>query len=151
MLVLPFAFRDTSGAGELHGEDPADRRRVKALEAETQAILRHSGRYALIDARAYRSIVDKLSANQDFDECHGCEIDIGQALGADQVLVGWVLKESNLLIYLGARIEDVHGAKPIAAKMVQIESDSDESWQRGINFVLGEMLSRMKQTPGRAP
>jgi hypothetical protein len=144
IVVLEFSFRDASLKGELEGEDSADRRRLRRIRLQAEAILSRSGKYVIVDTSPYDAVINKLRANQDFDECHGCEIAVGRALGADQVLVGWVLKESNLLTYLGVRIEDVHSGKVVAGKMVQIENDGDEGSRRAVSFVLEQLLTPKK-------
>ncbi len=136
IAVLDFALADTSMAGQMWGTDPVDRARLQLLESQVRRTLAKSGRYTVLDTSPHRALIEKLSANQDFFDCHGCDLDVGKALGADLVLVGWVQKVSNLVLYLNMVMRDVHTGKVVRHGAIELKGNSDLTWNEGATYVL---------------
>jgi hypothetical protein len=57
-------------------------------------------------------------------------------LGADYVLVGEVQKVSNLIISMNLVMRDVESGVMVRGLSVDVRSNTDESWLRGMRYIL---------------
>ena len=94
------------------------------------------GMYRIIDnAPAAKMIADE-KAQQDLRNCHGCELDIGLAPGADVIILGWVQKVSNLILNVNVEVKDIASGKTLYTKSVDLRGNTDKSWLRGIHYMV---------------
>ena len=68
--------------------------------------------------------------------CYGCELRMAEKLNADYVLVGVVQKVSNLIISMNLVMRDVKTQNVVRARAVDVRSNTDELWLRGMNYIL---------------
>jgi hypothetical protein len=61
-------------------------------------------------------------------------------VGADLAAWGTVQKVSNLILNINVYIEDAKAKKMLFVKSVDIRGNTDESWQRGLDYLLGHYL-----------
>ena len=61
---------------------------------------------------------------------------MAKTLGADFVLVGVVQKVSNLILSMNLVMRAVETGKVARARVVDIRSNTDQSWARGMNYIL---------------
>ena len=66
--------------------------------------------------------------------------DLARGLGADLAAVGWVQKVSNLILNLNLQVRDVATGQMVAAGTVDIRGNTDESWQRGLLYLLDHRI-----------
>ena len=98
-----------------------------------------TGRFSLVDiapAAGHLARIDSIRG------CNGCELDIAQSLGAKQVAYGWVQKVSNLILNLNLVFEDATTGQILRAGSVDIRGNTDESWTRGLRYLIAEQLFR---------
>ena len=62
-----------------------------------------------------------------------------KALGADVIVIGWVQKVSNLILNINLQVKDVRTGEMLYAKSVDLRSNTDDSWLRGIRHLLTNM------------
>lgn len=136
IAVLDFALADTSMEGQMEGQSPADQRRLALIERQVRRTLAESGRYVVLKTRPHRTLIERLRHQQDFFDCHGCDLDVGRALGADLVMVGWVQKVSNLVLYLNIVMRDVHTGRLVRSGSIELKGNSDVVWSNGAAYVL---------------
>jgi Protein of unknown function (DUF2380) len=136
IAILDFALADTSMEGQMEGQNRADQRRLALVERQVRRTLAESGRYVVMNTRPQRALIEKLRYQQDFFDCHGCELNVGKALGADLVLVGWVQKVSNLVLYLNIVVRDVHTGRLVRSGSIELKGNSDAVWSNGAAYVL---------------
>jgi Protein of unknown function (DUF2380) len=74
--------------------------------------------------------------------CNGCELDLARQLGAQQLAYGWVQKVSNLILNINLIVEDVATGRQLRAESVDIRGNTDESWSRGLRYLLNERMFR---------
>jgi hypothetical protein len=127
--VFPFEFDDTSLQGSLQGRQSDDLARLARLDTQLRDALQQSGRYAPV-------AVPVDPAARALWSCNGCEIDLARKADARVSVVGWVQKVSNLILNLNLVIRDVDTGQRIAAGSVDIRGDTDESWRRGLAYLL---------------
>ncbi len=72
--------------------------------------------------------------------CNGCELDLARRLGADLAAVGWVQKVSNLILSLTMQVREVGSGRLVRAGSVDIRGNTDESWRRGITYLVNRRL-----------
>ena len=61
-------------------------------------------------------------------------------MGADLAAWGTVQKVSNLILNINVYMEDVHAKEMVFVKTVDIRGNTDESWQRGLDYLLRHYL-----------
>jgi hypothetical protein len=102
--------------------------------------LRHEfqqrGLYQIVDNTPAEKLIAKEKSLHDLRQCNGCEIDIGRALQADVIILGWVQKVSNLILNVNIEAKDVASGSTLYTKSVDLRSNSDKSWLRGIHYMV---------------
>lgn len=132
IAVFDFSLLDTSPAPPT----PEELARLKQLSAQLRTEL--AAHYTVIDAAAQQAKLDVNSIRG----CNGCELDVARALGAEQVAYGWVQKVSNLILNINVVVEDVASGHDLKAESVDIRSNTDESWGRGLRYLIKERMFR---------
>lgn len=139
IAVLPFELID-----DQHELAPAkvEYTRLPVITRQLTDGLQSRGLYRVLDAAPARRLIDELRSRETLRDCNGCELEIGKALKADRVLVGWVQKVSNLILNVNIRIEDVSSGALVLQKSVDIRGNTDESWRRGVEALLRDMVDK---------
>lgn len=75
-------------------------------------------------------------------ECNGCDLDLARKLGAELAAVGWVQKVSNLILNVSMQVRKVETGELVRAGSVDIRGNTDESWRRGITYLVNRRLFR---------
>ena len=132
---LGFEFLNTSPAAST----PDELARVHRLGDQLRRGLAEPGRYDVVDTGR---LDDPIARQTSFRNCNGCELEMGRTVGAELVAYGWVQKVSNLILNINLVIEDVSTGRQMHADSVDIRSNTDESWQRGLRFLLDERIFR---------
>ena len=137
LAVFGFELIDSSLQGDIEGESVDDLQRLSMIEEDLKRQLTKSGRYELVDVAP---AVEMIEAAGFLHGCNGCEAAIAERLGADQVLIGWVQKVSNLILNLNVGIRDVMSRRKVFAASVDIRGNTDESWRHGIRYLIKRKL-----------
>jgi hypothetical protein len=137
LAVFGFELIDSSLEGEMRGESAEDLARLSMIEADLKRQLVQSGRYELVDVAPEADAVAKAGR---LHGCNGCEAPIAKRLGADQALIGWVQKVSNLILNLNVGMRDAASGKKVFAASVDIRGNTDESWRHGIRYLVKRRL-----------
>jgi hypothetical protein len=126
-LAAVFAFQldDTS----LQGSTAEDHVRLGRLDTQLRNALAQSGRYA-------PEAAPDMPDGQPAWTCDGCELDTARRMGAAVSVIGWVQKVSNLILNINLVMRDVATGQRVAAGSVDIRGDTDESWTRGLAYLL---------------
>jgi uncharacterized protein DUF2380 len=82
----------------------------------------------------------EIAAGPEIGNCNGCERDLAKRLGADRAAWGSVQKVSNLILNINVYMTDVQTGKPAFTRSVDIRGNSDESWRRGLDYLLRHYL-----------
>ncbi len=133
LAVFGFELIDSSLQGDIQGEDRDDLKRLLMIEEELKRQLSASGRYEIIETDAASEAVEAAGY---LHGCNGCEARIAKELGADQALIGWVQKVSNLILNLNVGIRDTANRQKLFAASVDIRGNTDESWRHGIRYLV---------------
>lgn len=133
LAVFSFELIDSSIQGEIEGQDQDDLRRLSMIEEELKRLLGASGNYSIIETDA---AAEAIQAAGYLHGCNGCEAKLAKELGADQALIGWVQKVSNLILNLNVGIRDAESERKLFAASVDIRGNTDESWRHGIRYLV---------------
>jgi hypothetical protein len=137
--VLGFELINTSPAAST----PQEIARLTALVEQASAAFAAHG-YAVADTAP---IADRLQALSSLRGCNGCDLDLGRALHADLEAFGWVQKVSNLILNINLEVHDVASGRLVDAGSVDIRGNTDESWRRGLAYLLENRIFRAKPSP----
>ena len=137
--VMEFELIDDMRDYERPEVKDAQNRRIGLISDELRQALHQRGMYRIVDNYAAEDLISGLKARQDLRDCNGCEIDIGRALGADVIIIGWVQKVSNLILNINIEVKEVSSGRMLYVKSVDLRSNSDNSWLRGIRFMVNSI------------
>lgn len=116
--------------------------RMASIRTQLAEALARNGLYTVVDNEPAREMIDMFRTTQDLHACNGCELTIGNKLGADRVLVGWVQKVSNLILNINVQIEDVATGRVVLNKSVDLRGNTDDSWRRGVAYMIRDMVEK---------
>lgn len=124
----------------------AEFRRLKLLDTLMDEKLKSSGRYKVVPVP--EQIMRDVEKGQHFGEC-SCETDYGKKVGAQ--LVGWgtVEKISNLILNINVYIADVKTNQYVFIRSVDIRSNDDRSWTKGLGWLIKKYLLPEKAAKAR--
>jgi hypothetical protein len=87
-------------------------------------------------------VADQLAKVANPARCNGCDVALAAELGADYALTGEVHKVSNLILSLELNLRDATTGETVRAGSVDIRGNTDESWQRGLRYLLKNIIFR---------
>lgn len=116
---------------------PEELERTRALGRQVREALSRSGRYRVVDLTPVQAALDRAP---ELRNCNGCELPLAREAGARQAAVAWVQKVSNLILNINLKIEDSTTGARIRAGSVDIRGNTDESWTRGLRFLLEDQI-----------
>jgi hypothetical protein len=128
--VIPFAFIDSSP------EPPRADELARLHDAgdELRRLLTQSSRYVIIETASAEA------PGVDFVNCQTCAVAEAKELGADVVVIGWVQKVSNLILNINAVMRSTATGDIVSAGSVDIRGNTDESWTRGVRYLVANRL-----------
>ncbi len=120
----------------------AQQKRLALVTKQLRQELDQAGLYHVLDNAPAADFIAQLRAGQELHSCNGCELDIGHRLGADFVLTAWAQKVSNLILNLNIEIKNVASGQKVLNKSVDIRGNTDQSWSRGITYMVRDMVEK---------
>lgn len=115
---------------------PDELARLAALEPAAAQRLQAEG-FELVDTAPVADQVAKVASLRD---CNGCDLRMAGTLGAELAAIGWVQKVSNLILNINLQIREVGTGRLVKAGSVDIRGNTDESWQRGLKYLLDRRI-----------
>jgi hypothetical protein len=124
--------------GDLEPTTAKEQARLALVGSLFKAKLEASGRYRFLaiptDAQA------KIAAGPEIGACGGCEFAYGKELGADTTAWIVVQKVSDLILNINVYMADVAAKKMAFVHSVDIRGNTDESWTRGVTYLVKNYL-----------
>jgi hypothetical protein len=117
---------------------PEETQRIRMLDDMFQQKLEASGHFKMVSIPS--ELHEKIAAAPEISNCNGCERDFALEAGADWAAWGTVQKVSNLILNINVYMEDARTNKMEFVKSVDIRGNTDESWQRGLDYMLRHYL-----------
>jgi len=138
------AILDFDLVDDQHELSPAtvEYHRLRAIRDQLQQEFDNSQLYRVVDLAPAAELIKKYQSETQLRACNGCELDIARSLHADRVLIGWVQKVSNLILNINIQIEDAATGTALLNKSVDIRGNTDETWRRGISFLVRSMVEK---------
>ena len=134
VAFLGFQLINTS----LEPTTTAEDQRIRILDDLFQQKLEASGRFKILPIPP--DLRQEITAGPTISNCNGCQRDWARKAGADWAAWGTVQKVSNLILNINVYMEDARTGKPQFVKSVDIRGNSDESWRRGLDYLLRHYL-----------
>ena len=142
--VMDFELINEMRDYETEESSAAQQRRLALISDALRREFDQRGLYRTADNNAAAKMIADQQSRQELRNCNGCELDIGRALGADVVILCWVQKVSNLILNINIEVKDVTSGKTLYVKSVDLRSNSDNSWLRGIRYMV-DSIEEKKQ------
>ena len=123
---------------DLEPTTSAERARLTSIASLFKAKLEASGRYKVVSVPA--DIAAKIATGPELGACGGCEFNYGKQLGADYAAWIVVQKVSDLILNMNVYMADVGARKLVFVHSVDIRGNTNESWTRGLTYLLKNYL-----------
>lgn len=144
IAVFEFELIDTSLEGEMLGKNAAEQARLGKLSSQLREALAAAG-YIVVDIAP----VAENAAAANLQNCGGCDATLAKEVGASLAVTGTVQKVSNLILNINLYVKEAESGKMLAAMSADIRSNSDESWRRGLSWLVRNRL--LKQLEAITP
>lgn len=149
--MLVFAGFELIDDHPIPGHEAVHRARLAAIGRQMAGGLQERGLYRVVDLgghpAAQQALEQARSSEEYLHRCNGCLSRAGEAAGAPLVGVGWVQRVSNLILNLNLAIWATADDRLVLTKSVDIRGNNDESWRRGIAYMLRDMTERRQRQP----
>jgi hypothetical protein len=123
---------------DLEPTTAAERARIGLIASVFKTKLEASGRYTFVSIPAEAAA--KIAAGPEVGSCGGCELKYGKQLGADYAAWIVIQKVSDLILNINVYMADVATGKLAFVHSVDIRGDTDESWTRGVTYLVKNYL-----------
>jgi len=136
LAVFDFELEDVSPSAVLQGKILDSAEALHKVTSAARTELEKSGRYVLIDV----SKVEAQPARENtLRRCDGCEAGIALQLGAEQSLLGVVIRATATDYYIMIRIRDARTGKVLDEQSANF-AGSDAGWASGIGMLIRHQL-----------
>ena len=141
--LFPFEFIDAGSMAPGNAPPPpAEAARLTLINGVLKDRLTASGAYQPIDLSGAAQAIAK---SPPLEDCQKCADEIARAAGAEIAVVGYVQKVSNLILNINIRLSDATSGQVLTAASADIRGNTDESWTRGVEWLVKNRLLAQKQ------
>ncbi len=137
--VFDVELIDTSTEGAYYGIREDQTKRLALLGETLRQKLREKGLYEIVDVAP---AAEAIAKSQKLSDCEHCAVDIAKSLDADVAIVAYVQKVSNLILNINIQILDVKTGRTLLLTSADIRGNTEESWLRGLNWLIKNRLSK---------
>jgi Protein of unknown function (DUF2380) len=102
------------------------------LSQQLRTLVTKSGKLEVVDI----ALVEDEARKANLQKCGGCDADLAEKLGAEISITGTVQKVSNLILNINLYARVVATKEPLVAMSVDIRGNTDESWSRGLEYLV---------------
>jgi hypothetical protein len=118
---------------------PGWERKMAALNAFLRQELAVRKLYAVLSNEPAADLVARDRNRREVHDCMPCIQDVAQRLGAERVLVVWVFRESELVMWLSAKVVDPVTGDRVVARSMTFRGDNDRAWNKAADFFLRQL------------
>jgi hypothetical protein len=144
VAVFDFELIDTSLQGEVRGKDDDETARLAMLAEHLRQHVAAAPGVVLADVGP---VLDR-AADRKLHACVGCAIKLAAEIGADLAVTGTVQKVSNLILNINVSVQDVVTGKTVQRASADIRGNTDDSWLRGLQWLIKNRLRFTPDTSG---
>ncbi|MGH8177507.1 MAG: DUF3280 domain-containing protein [Steroidobacter sp.] len=140
------AVLDIELTGDLGGPELKEQHAVRArtASAHLRSELARTHLYVVVENSPARELIERLASVQYLHKCNGCESDIARRLDAQQVLVAWIHRVSNLILTLNYEIRDVQTGETLTRSSFSFRGDNDAAWTRAVEYLVRDLEERSR-------
>jgi hypothetical protein len=120
---------------------PEEKARIARIEEVLREMMTASGRYEFVAIP--EALRKKIAESAKITGCNGCQLDWAMEAGADIAAFGLVQKVSNLILNENLYMDRTDGSA-FFSRSVDIRGNTDESWERGMRYLIGNYLLKEK-------
>ncbi len=142
--VFGFELIDTSAEGSLYGKRADETQRLALLSKILRDRLAASGHYSIVDLGSQADAIKNASP---LFSCNDCAGEFVTKAGADVGFTGYVQKVSNLILNINVEMWDGKTGKKFKVWSADIRGNTDESWTRGLNWLLDHRVLAAEPPP----
>jgi Protein of unknown function (DUF2380) len=132
IAVFAFELEDASPGATYLGETDKRAATMAAVGRAARLELTQSGRYSVIDASAANT---SQVAAKGLRNCGGCEAGLALKLGAEQSLLGVVIKATQTDYYVVIQIRDARSGKLLDEQEANFAGD-EQGWPSGVRMLI---------------
>ncbi|ESR25803.1 DUF3280 domain-containing protein [Lutibaculum baratangense] len=137
MAVFDFELIDSSLEGELTGPKAEETARLEMLGERLRAAFASAEGFEVVDVEPVR----EDASRRNLQACGGCDRALAAELGAEWAVTGTVQKVSNLILNINLYVRDVATGERLQTMSADIRGNTDESWQRGLDWLIRNRLA----------
>jgi hypothetical protein len=137
IAVFDFELQDFSGGAGIIAESAEDSEQLRRATQAARKLIVESGRYALVDVA---SAEDQPVKAHQLRQCDGCDAAIAARLGADQSLVGIVMRITRTDYAVTFRLRDARTGELISVGQTDLRIGANYSWDRGAAWLIEKRL-----------
>lgn len=165
-FVFPFGVSTASSAPKtavfpfelsvpaLHPDDllfgtsakPEEIARLKLVTKELRSLLSGTKEFNVVDLSA---IEEDIEEKAPLHECNGCENDLAKKAGVELAVLPLLQKSSDTLFNMTIGVQDVATGALKKSVMVVIQGSTDESWLRGVRWLVKRKLATSENESGK--
>lgn len=134
---FPFEFIDSGQGGQAAQPPAPEAARLALIGDLLKQRLTAPGPYESVDLTASAQAIAGSPALRD---CERCANEIARSADAEIAVVGYVQKVSNLILNINVRVSSAQSGQVLAAASADIRGNTDESWTRGIEWLVKNRL-----------
>jgi hypothetical protein len=112
--------------------------RTVMVGEQFRQMLEESDRYQFVMLSP--ELKKKIAQSSNISGCNGCQIDWARQEGADLAAWGTVQKVSNLILNINLIMDCAKDGRHYFMRSVDIRGNTDESWRRGIRYLIRHYL-----------
>jgi hypothetical protein len=129
---------DTSRDDQYGEPSDAEAARLALTEDYIRQALEEQG-LVLVDLGP---VAEEMARTVNPSDCNDCELRMARRLGARYAVVSEVQKVSNLILSMNLYVRDAETGANLRGLAVDIRGNTDESWLRGIRYILRNAVFR---------
>ena len=118
----------------------AETARIAMLDDLFREKLEASGRFEIVTLPP--DVQQAVAEGPEISGCNGCERGFATRSGADLAAWGTVQKVSNLILNINVYVTEAETGAPFFVRSVDIRGNTDESWRRGLDYLLRNYMLR---------
>jgi hypothetical protein len=118
---------------------PGWNRKIAALDAFLRQQLAARNLYTVLSNEPAGDLIERDKARRAVHDCMPCIQDVAQRLGAQRVLIVWVVRMSELVMFLSARVVDPTTGDLVVARSMTFRGDNDRAWNKAADFFLRQL------------
>ena len=139
--IFPVELDDVSIEGEVAGARTDETRRLALVTDELRKLAGDAG-YEPVDLGKVGPDIVRAAP---LYKCNGCDAELAHRAGARVAITGVVRKVSGLILKMFVFVREADSGTIAKAYQVDIKGNTDETWLRGMRYIVSNGLTETKR------